>query len=96
MPHVLSGEADALGALVAVVGFSGQVFELLELPEQVVERLFGHARLGRELQGALVLGSGMLKHVQVRCDQVGEAALVQPGEHPVAHGFERDAQERAD
>jgi hypothetical protein len=70
------GEADAFGALVVVVGFAGEVSELLELAEQVVERLFGHARLGRELQGALVLGAGVLKHVQVRRDQVGEAALV--------------------
>ena len=44
--------------------FAGQVSELLELAEEVVERLFGHAGLGGELQGALVLGAGVLKHVR--------------------------------
>jgi hypothetical protein len=32
----------------------------------------------------------------VRCDQIGEAALVEAGEHPIANGLERDTQERAD
>src|SRR5437764_11397292 len=91
-----ASEADAFGALVVVVGFANQIAELLELPEEIVERLFGHARAGRELQRTLVLGSRVLKNVQVRCDEVGEAARVQAGEHPIAHGLERDAQERAD
>jgi hypothetical protein len=69
-------EADPFGALIAVVGFASEVSELLELAEQVVERLFGHARMCRELQGALVLGAGVLKHVQVRSDQIGEAAVM--------------------
>ena len=67
-----------------------------QLPEQVVERLFAHAGMGRELRRALVLGAGVLEHVEVRGDQVGVAALVQAGEHPVAHGLERDPQQRAD
>ena len=70
------GEADALGALVVAVGFAGQVSELLELAEQVVERLLGHARLGREFRGALVLGAGVPPDVHVRCDEVGEVAVV--------------------
>ena len=65
---------------------------MLELAEEVVERLFAHAGVGRELGRALVLGAGVLEHVEVRGDQVGVAALVQAGEHPVAHGLERDPQ----
>jgi len=41
-------------------------------------------------------GPGYWEHVEVRGDQIGVAALVQAGEHAVAHGFERDSQERAD
>jgi hypothetical protein len=32
----------------------------------------------------------------MRGNQVDVAALVQAGEHPVAHGLERDPQKRAD
>ena len=71
------GGADAFGALVAGVGFAGQVSELLELAEEVVQRLFAHPDLGRELGRALVLGAWVLEHVEVRGDQIGEAALVQ-------------------
>lgn len=90
------GGVDAFGALVALVEIAGEVSELLELAEQVVERLLAHPGLGREVDRALVLGAGVLEHVEVRGDQIGVAALVQAGEHPVAHGLERDSQERAD
>ena len=90
------GEVDALGALVVAVAFAGQVPELLELAEEVVEGLFGHARMDRKIQGALVFGAGVAPHLHVRGDEVGEAALVQPGEHSLAHGFPGDAQQRPD
>jgi hypothetical protein len=67
-------------------------YPMLELAEEVVERLFAHAGLGCELDRARVLGAGVLEHVQVRGDQVGVAALVQASEHAVAHGLERDPQ----
>ena len=96
MRRVPGGEVDALGALIGVVFLAGEVAELLQLAEEVVERLFGHSGLGRELGGALVLGAGVLQHVEVRGDQIGVAALVQAGEHPVSHGLERHPQQRAD
>jgi hypothetical protein len=89
-------EADAPGALVAVIASAAEVSEPLELPEQVVQRLFGHARLDGELGRSLVLGPGVLQDVQVRGHQIGVAALVQAGEHPVADGLERQPQQRAD
>jgi len=90
------GEVDAFGALVGVVVLADEVSELLQLAEEVVERLFGHSGLGRELGGALVLGAGVLQHVEVRGDEVCVAALAQAGEHPVSHGLGRHAQQRAD
>jgi len=69
---------------------------LLELAKEVVERLFAHPGVGRELGWAHVLGPGVLQDVQVRGDQVAVAAFVQAGEHPVADGLERDPQQRAD
>jgi hypothetical protein len=47
-------------------------------------------------RGRWFSGPGVLEHVQAGGDQVGEAALVEAGEHPIAHGLERDAQARAD
>ena len=69
---------------------------MLELAEEVVERLFAHAGPGRGLGRPDVLGAGVLEHVEVGGDQIGITALVQAGEHPVAHGLERDPQECAD
>ena len=86
------GEVDPLGALVAVVCLALEVSELLQLAEEVVERLFGHASPGRELGGTLVLGAGVLEHVEVSGDQIAVAALVQAGEHPISHRLERDPQ----
>jgi hypothetical protein len=57
------GEANALGPLVAVVGFAGQVSQLLKLAQEVIERLFAHSGLRRELDRALVLRAGVLKDV---------------------------------
>lgn len=87
---------DALGALVGVVVPVGEVSELLELSEQVVERLFAHAGLNRELGGALVLGAGPGQQVEVGGNEIGVAALVQAREHPVAHRLVQDSQERTD
>jgi hypothetical protein len=42
------------------------------------------------------LRSGVLEDVEVRRLDVAEAALVQPLEHPLLHGFPGQAQERAD
>ena len=47
----------------ALSSWRGEVSELLQLADEVVERLFGHPGLGRELGGALVLGAGVLQHV---------------------------------
>jgi hypothetical protein len=90
------GEMDVLGALIAGVVATPEIPAVLHLPEQVVERLLGHAGPGRELGRALVLGAGVLQHVQMRGHQIGESALVQAGEHPVAYRLERDPQQRAD
>ena len=65
--------------------------KLLKLPEQVVHRLFGHARLGREFRWALVLWAGVPPHINVGCDEVGEAAVVQANEHSVAHRLPWDS-----
>src|SRR6185312_4153550 len=91
-----AGEANALVTLVLPVGLAGQVSELLQLPEQVVERLLGHARVLRELRGTLVLGAGVAPDVHVRRNEIGEAALVQPREHAPAHRLPRDSQQRPD
>ena len=91
-----AGEGDALEALVVGVVAALEVAVAFELPEEVVERLLAHAGASGELGGAQVVGSGPLQNGQVGGAEVGEAPLVQSGEHSLQDGFPGHAQERAD
>src|SRR5579884_2735131 len=83
------GHRDPLAALVARVGPSLEIAELLELAEKVVEGLLAHLQPGRELRGPRVVGPRPLEGDQVGGVEVRKAAFVKALEHPPVDRVDR-------
>jgi hypothetical protein len=78
------GEVDPFGPLVGGVVFAGEIVELFELFEEVAHCLPRHTGLDRNVRGASALGWWVAKDGEVRGQEVGEAGVVEGGDHPLA------------